>query len=86
VSPDDLAEIVQALARHREKISEIIDDPPPTRTSYEQKNELNNMSPDYAREQRQKYLKDSSQIMKFLAAPENSELLKMYESVVMNFS
>ena len=85
VSPDDLAEIVQALGRQRNEINEVIDDPPPTRVTYKRKNELNNMSEDYARAQWQKYLKDSSQIKAFLAAPENLELLQMYESVVDEF-
>lgn len=85
VSPDDLAEVVQALARQIDDISALLDDPPTTRVSYEQKNTLNNMSAEYAKAQRKKYLKETSQIRAFLAAPENIELLRMYESVVDEF-
>lgn len=85
VSPDDLAEIVQALARQKEGLVKLIDAPPTVRVSYEQKNALNNMSAQYAREQRHRYLKETAQIRTFLAAPENLELLRMYESVVEEF-
>lgn len=85
VSPDDLAEVVQALARQKEGVSALLDDPPTTRVTYEQKNVLNNMSAEYAKAQRRKYLKETAQIRAFLAAPENLELLHVYESVVDEF-
>lgn len=85
VSPDDLAEVVQALARQRAGVSAVLDDPPTPRVTYEQKNTLNNMSAEYAKAQRRKYLKETAQIHTFLAAPENLELLRMYESVVDEF-
>jgi hypothetical protein len=86
VSPDDLAEVVQAIARHKEAVSAIlIEDPPAPRVSYEQKNVLNNMTAEYAKAQRRRYLKETPQIHAFLAAPENLELLHLYESVVDEF-
>lgn len=85
VSPDDLAEVVQALARQKDEVSALLDDPPTTRVTYERKNALNNMSAEYAKAQRKKYLKETVQIRAFLAAPENLELLRMYESVVDEF-
>jgi hypothetical protein len=85
VSPDDLAEVVQALALQKESISAIIDDPPTERVSYEDKNELNNMSVEYAKLSRKRYLKDTADIRAFLAAPENLELLRLYESIVDEF-
>jgi hypothetical protein len=85
VSPDDLAEVVQALARQKESVAALLDDPPTARVTYEQKNALNNMSVEYAKAQRRKYLKETAQIRAFLAAPENLELLRMYESVVDEF-
>lgn len=85
VSPDDLAEVVQALARHKNGVVALLDDPPTARVTYEQKNELNNMSADYAKAQRRLYLKETAQIRAFLAAPENLDLLRMYESVVDEF-
>ena len=85
VSPDDLAEVVQALARQKDDVSALLDDPPTARVTYEQKNLLNNMSAEYAKAQLKKYLKETEQIRAFLAAPENLELLRMYESVVDEF-
>ena len=85
VSPDDLAEVVQALARQRIEVSSVLDDPPTTRVTYAQKNALNDMTADYAKAQRKRYLKETAQIRAFLAAPENLELLRMYESVVDEF-
>jgi len=85
VSPDDLAEVVQALARQIEGVTVLLDDPPTSRVTYEQKNALNNMSAVYAKAQRRKYLKETAQIRTFLAAPENLDLLRMYESVVDEF-
>jgi len=85
VSPDDLAEVVQALARQKDGLTALLDDPPTVRVTYEEKNALNNMTAAYAKEQRRKYLKETKQIHTFLAAPENIELLRMYESVVDEF-
>lgn len=85
VSPDDLAEVVQALARRIDRVATLLDDPPTPRVPYEKKNEINNMSKDYAKAQRRKYLKETAQIQTFLASPENFDLLRMYESVVDEF-
>lgn len=85
VSPDDLAEVVQALARNWDGLHAVPDDPPTPRVSYERKNAVNNMSAGYAKEQRRRYLKETTQIHTFLAAPENLELLRLYESVVDEF-
>lgn len=85
VSPEDLAEVVLALARNRVGLNSVLDDPPSPRVSYEDKNAINNMSCGYAKEQLRRYLKETAQIHAFLAAPENIELLRQYESVVDEF-
>jgi hypothetical protein len=85
VSPDDLAEVVQALANQRETIQAYIDDPPTARISYSTKNIANAMTAVYATALLKRYLKETSQIRKFLAAPENLELLGLYESVADEF-
>ncbi len=85
VSPDDLAAIVEALARNKNSVTATLDDPPTPRVSYEDKNRVNNMTADYAKAQRRKYLKDTTQIGSFLAAPENQELQRQYVSVVDEF-
>ena len=85
VSPDDLSEIIQAFARSREAIKAVLDTPPTPRLTYADKNKINNMTREYAEQQRKRYLKETPQIYTFLAAPENEDLLGMYESVVDEF-
>jgi hypothetical protein len=85
VSSDDLAEIIQALARQKDGVSALLDKPPVARVGYPEKNKINNMSADYANQLIKKYLKDTAQIQAFLAAPENIELQRMYVSVVDEF-
>ena len=85
VSSDDLSEVVQAFARHKDAIKAVLDDPPTLRVSYEMKNQLNNMTKDYALALRRRCLKETPQIRVFLAAPENIDLLHLYEAVVDEF-
>jgi len=85
VSPDDLSEVVAALATQREKGFDLSDAPPTPRLSYEKKNEINNMTPMYAKELRKKYLKETKEIYSFLSAPENQDTLKQYEDIVDEF-
>ena len=85
VSPDDLAEVVAALAQQGSLVRQIIAHPPTERVSYDRKNVLNNMTDAYAKAQRKSFLKDTPQIQAFLAAPENADVLRQYESVVEEF-
>ncbi len=85
VSSDDLAEVVEALYRQREVFAKVPDTPPTPRTTYAEKNVINNMTEDYAKEQRRKFLKEAAQIKAFLAAPENEELMRAYEAVTEEF-
>lgn len=85
VRPDDLAEIVQALQRQKDEIGAVLDEPPTARVSYEAKNKLNDLTAEYAKAIRKRYLKETQQIRAFLAAPENEHLLQMYESTVEEF-
>lgn len=85
VSPDDLSDVVQAFARHMDGAAAMLDAPPTPRTPYERKNEINNMGAEYAKVLRRRYLKETAQVKVFLAAPENDDLLRMYESVVEEF-
>lgn len=85
VSPDELAEVVEALVRNEADVASVLDDPPTERTPYEKKNEINNMSAEYAISLRKRYLKDTGQIRAFLSAPENMALLRFYESTVDEF-
>jgi len=84
VDSDELALVVEHLVDHL-KTAPIAPPPPTDRVSYEKKNALNNMSKDYAKELRSRYLKETQQVKTFLAAPENSVLLKAYESAADEF-
>lgn len=85
VSPEELAEVVEALALQNMDVKDAVDDPPADRVTYAEKNRLNNMSADYARDLRKRYLADTVTIKRFLASPENEPLLKLYESVADEF-
>lgn len=85
VSSDELSDVVQAFAQQKAGLSAILDAPPTDRTSYERKNELNATTPEYAKLMRRRYLKETEQIRAFLSAPENLDLLRLYESVVEEF-
>lgn len=85
VSPEELAEVVQAFADHKGTITAVFDDPPTDRVSYDKKNAFNHMTKDYAAAQRKYYLKETPQIQRFLAAPENLEVLRLYETTIEEF-
>ena len=85
VSPDDLSEVVSALATQREEGFDVPDDPPTPRLPYEEKNQINNMSESYANTLRKLYLKETKEIQSFLSSPENTELLQQYEDVIDEF-
>lgn len=85
VRPDELAEVVEALAAEKDRVISVLDDPPTPRISYAEKNAINNMSNGYAKALTNRYLKETVQIRSFLAAPENLELLRLYETVVDEF-
>jgi hypothetical protein len=63
ISPDDLAEIVEALARQIQDVSNEFDDPPTRRVTYEQKNQVNNMTNSYARELLRKFLPETEKFV-----------------------
>ena len=85
VSPDELAEIIQAFYKQRNTFSDVSAMPPVPRTHYEDKNILNAMSSEYAAELRKRFLKETKQIDLFLAAPENYDIKECYQSVVEEF-
>jgi hypothetical protein len=85
VSSDELAVVVESFARNAVEVITAVDTPPGDRTSYERKNALNKMTPEYAKELRKRYLKETAQIATFLAAPENMDIQKSYEAVTEEF-
>lgn len=85
VSPDDLAEVIQAFANQASSIIKGISDKDIKRTAYARKNQLNNMTEAYSNELIRRYLKDVDEIESFLSAPENSELRERYNLAAEEF-
>jgi hypothetical protein len=52
VSSEELAEVVEAIANHRQEVTATLNHPPTPRIAYEKKNSTNNMSAEYAKRQR----------------------------------
>jgi hypothetical protein len=83
VSSQDLAELILAISKELgppETLAEPVD-----RISYEEKNEINSMSPEFAKELERRYLGRTQQIETFLADPANSEHVERYEAAVEDF-
>jgi hypothetical protein len=82
-SSQDLAEVILAIA------DELVlpDDSarPVRRVSYEDKNALNAMSPEFAEELSRRYLGYTTKIRDFLADPANDESRQRYEATVEDF-
>ncbi|MDP8237699.1 MAG: hypothetical protein P9X24_01295 [Candidatus Hatepunaea meridiana] len=85
VSPEELAEVVEALSDQMSTLKIDLKDVPTDRVSYEEKNIINRMSAEYAKMLRKYYLKETPQIKEFLANPENNDMLEKYNSTVEEF-
>ena len=62
VSPSELADLVEVLSKHLPTVSAKLDSVPVDRVSYERKNQINNMTEEYARTLRSYDLKETQQI------------------------
>lgn len=85
VSPDDLAEVVEALAASIDGAIRVLESFPVERVSLDAKNRVNRMSAAYAKRLRDRYLKDCGMVKDFLASPENAQLLELYENAAEDF-
>jgi hypothetical protein len=83
VSSADIAELILALGDQLKSPDGVAE--PVDRTSFEKKNALNSMSPEFAEELSKRYLGRTKQIEDFLADPANAEHLKRYEAAVEDF-
>lgn len=81
----DLAAVVGAIASAFSSGSDIYDDLPVPRESYEEKNAYNNMSPEFAEYLRKRYLKECAAVKSFLSDPGNYEVLRSYEDAADEF-
>jgi hypothetical protein len=85
VSPDELAEVVEAFSKEAIQTMQLGDSIPVTRISYEDKNLINGMDATYAKEQRKRYLPYTTVFKEFLAKPENQHLQQLYDTAVEEF-
>ncbi len=86
ISPNELSEIIEILKEKLELAKSDIEKAPTSRTSFEQKNKLNNMTDAYAKEQVRRYLKHTYQVKEFLSAPENVALMSKYDTIAEEFN
>lgn len=82
VSPDELAEIILKLSDDLPKIEL---PPPQERFEFEEKNKINGLSSEYAKEIK-RYLREfEAPIRQFLGSPDNEEFTEKYYSVTEEF-
>jgi len=77
VAPNELAEIIEALVSHKEDLKGSL---PVARTSLAEKDRLNQMTEDYSKKLRRRYLSHTNSIQDFLADPLNEDLQKKYDT------
>lgn len=80
INQEELAELVDALAKQKDSFSTAELPPPVERISYEAKNKANEMTADYARAFRKYNMGEVVQIERFLAMPGNEVALEAYET------
>jgi hypothetical protein len=86
VSPEELAEVVEAFAKQRDTFLQVAASIPTRRISLTEKNKLNGMSEQYEKEQRRRFLKETRIVQEFLADPENARIRGLYEIATMEFN
>lgn len=79
VESSELAEVVSHIADHLGQIPSSGFKGVSKRISFEQKNQINNMSMEYASELRNRVLKDTPQFDAFFANPINEKITSLYE-------
>ena len=85
VSSFDLAEVILAIADELNAVADEIPAPVVDRVSYEEKNRINGMSPEFADLLSERYMQYTRKIEKFLANPADADSLELYESAVEEF-
>ena len=84
VSSDHLAEIISALVAQKDSFVEVRG--PEPRVPFERKNEINNLSADFAKLIRRNYLSHFPRVSAFLADPRNDRYVEHYEEAVAEFN
>lgn len=85
INPNDLAELIEHMAKILPIITQDLEDAPVKRTSYERKNVLNNMSPSFATLLRKNFLKETENIDRYLSHSANYYFKEIYLNIVDDF-
>ncbi|WP_201615482.1 ABC-three component system protein [Psychrobacter urativorans] len=85
IRPDDLAEIIPHFANVFDISVKHKDFRPVNRTSYEEKNQINNMSDEFAKSLRKSYMSYAFQVQEFLNDPQNTNLQNLYQNAIEEF-
>lgn len=85
VSSEDCAEVILAVSEALSVEHPTAEASVEERVSYDDKNELNNMSPDFAALLLEEYLPETNRFAAVLAHPENVEIKERYEAAVEEF-
>ena len=85
VSPDELAEVIDAFSAHSTTLKDVVVALPTVRVSLVDKNELNAMSKKYSAELSRRHLKDVGNVKAFLELPENDFIREKFQAAVNDF-
>lgn len=85
IRPDELAEIIPLFANVFDISVKHKDFRPVNRTSYEEKNQINNMSDEFAKSLRKSYMSYAFQVQEFLNDPQNMNLQDLYQNAIEEF-
>lgn len=85
IRPDQLAEIIPHFANVFDSSVKNREFGPVNRTSYGEKNQLNNMSDELAQTLRKSYMSYAYQVQEFLSDPQNRGLQALYQEAVEEF-
>lgn len=85
IRPGDLAELIEEFAKEFDTTNTFSDFSPVVRTSYAQKNVINNMRDDVAEFLKKTYMVYVSQIDNFLKDPQNYSLQSKYQEAIEEF-
>lgn len=85
VSSYELAEVILGIAKGIDASPPLEDAPVVDRVTYDEKNRINGMTPEFAQHLKRLYLSETHAISRFLADPANVETLRLYEGAVEEF-
>lgn len=85
IRPDELRQIIVHFSNVFDEAVSSYDFSPVDRTTYEEKNIINNMSSDFSRELEKNYMSYVYYIQSFLSDPQNIELQDSYQNAIEEF-